>query len=88
VNSDLDVKANDERSLGCALHLSCFFRSRRVWTFAFILPCTVHAFYPNVFLIIASPSLALPPKFAQNLMDTRFRSSRDMPSGEIQDSKY
>jgi hypothetical protein len=62
VNNSRDVKENYEHALDFILHLS--HRSRWGWTFRVLLMLSS----PNVCLIIARVSIALFPRFAQNLM--------------------
>jgi hypothetical protein len=65
--SEQSVKENDEHALDFALHLPRHFRSRWVCTFRVRLLLSS----PNACLIIARVSVALFPRFAQNLTYTR-----------------
>jgi hypothetical protein len=60
----MDIKENDEHSLGFDLHLSLLFRSRWVWIFRVWLVLSS----PNACLIIGKVSVAIFPRFSQNLM--------------------
>jgi hypothetical protein len=83
VTDPLDVKENDEHALDFAFHLSHIFRSRRVWTFS-----VQHMLSSlNACLIIARVSVALFPRFSQNLMLFLCRIHRKIASGQIHDSK-
>jgi hypothetical protein len=87
MNSPLDVKENDENALDFALHLfrlflsalnrACHSNSR----VRFMLSS------PNACLITVKVSVALFPRFAQNLMLFLCRIHREIVSGQIHESK-
>jgi hypothetical protein len=80
VNNTLAVKDNDKHALDFALHLSRHFPVCDIGLLVFG-SCS---FSPNAAgLIIASVFVTLFPRFAQNLMNTRYRIHYEITSDLI-----
>jgi hypothetical protein len=88
VNNRFDIKENDKLALDFAFRLSRLFRSRWIWTFPLggLLLCL--RVTRKVCLIITRVSVALLPRFVQNLILLLCRNYREIASGHIHDSKW
>jgi hypothetical protein len=82
VNNPLDIKGNDEDALDFVPDVYRF-RFRRFWTLLVQLMLSS----PNACLIIASVSVALSPRFAQNLTLFLCWIHREITLGQKHDSK-
>jgi hypothetical protein len=78
LNNAFDVKGNDKDALDRAIRLFRISQSRRVWTFRVLLMLSL----PNACLIIDSVSVALFPRFVQNMMLFPCRIHCDIASGQ------